>query len=297
MRMLTTFGEESRAARFGDYLVTLKIPNTVEAGAGGYAVWVHDDDHLARAQQELAAFQANPDDPRYTSAGGEAESIRKQEQKRQRRLAEKHVDVRTAWSRSGIGRAPLTIVLIAACLVVALLTQLGKDLQPVGAALFLDYGRVFQGQVWRIVTPIFLHFGPIHLLFNMVWLIDLGGRLEHHRGTLWLAGFVLVTAIVSNTAEYFLSIGADTPGFIDWTIRHGGFGGMSGVVYGLFGYLWMRSRRAPWEGLGVAPHVVTLMLIWLVACMTGLLGPIANVAHVFGLLVGVAWGWMKRRAR
>jgi membrane associated rhomboid family serine protease len=35
-----------------------------------------------------------------------------------------------------------------------------------------------------------------------------------------------------------------------------------------------------------------MMLIWLVACFTGLLGPIANYAHLAGLLMGMAWGWI-----
>ena len=38
------------------------------------------------------------------------------------------------------------------------------------------------------------------------------------------------------------------------------------------------------------PNTITMMLFWLVLCMTGLMGPIANAAHVVGLLVGVIFG-------
>ena len=66
------------------------------------------------------------------------------------------------------------------------------------------------------------------------------------------------------------------------------FGGMSGVNYALFGYAWMKGKYQPHQGIGVAQQTVTVMLFWLVLCFTGLVGAIANVAHVAGLLAGVA---------
>ena len=40
----------------------------------------------------------------------------------------------------------------------------------------------------------------------------------------------------------------------------------------------------------VHPNQVTVMIAWLVLCMTGIVGPIANAAHVAGISVGVALG-------
>ena len=67
---------------------------------------------------------------------------------------------------------------------------------------------------------------------------------------------------------------------------------MSGVVYGLLGYVWMKGKFDPSSGLFVHPQTVTMMLIWLVLCMTPVIPHIANTAHAVGLAVGVATGFL-----
>jgi GlpG protein len=137
---------------------------------------------------------------------------------------------------------------------------------------------VTTGQVWRLVTPIFLHFGIFHLVFNMFILFDLGSMIESRRGSWFLLLFVVVIAIASNLAEYYLP-NPRTP--------HPLFGGMSGVNYALFGYAWMKGKFQPYLGIGVAPQTVTVMLFWFVLCFTPLLPNIANMAHLAGLVGGV----------
>ena len=68
------------------------------------------------------------------------------------------------------------------------------------------------------------------------------------------------------------------------------FGGMSGVLYGLFGYLWMKGRFEPELGLALSPRLILLLIGWLFLCMTGVLGSVANTAHVAGLAVGMVIG-------
>ncbi|HED15094.1 MAG TPA: rhomboid family intramembrane serine protease [Gammaproteobacteria bacterium] len=129
-----------------------------------------------------------------------------------------------------------------------------------------------QGQWWRLLTPIFLHFGLLHLVFNMLWLWDLGDVLERVQGSRWLLLFVIFIGIASNLAQYVYA------GPL--------FGGMSGVVYGLLGYLWLRGYLDPHFPLRPNKSVVYLMLGWFVLAWTGLLGPIANMAHTIGLTGG-----------
>jgi GlpG protein len=139
------------------------------------------------------------------------------------------------------------------------------------------------GQVWRLVTPIFLHFGILHLAFNMLVLFDLASLIETRRGSLFLLMLVLVTAVGSNLAEYYL------PNPMHPDPR---FGGISGVNYALFGYAWIKGKYQPYLGIGVAPQTVTIMLFWLVLCFTPLMPNIANMAHVAGLIGGVSFAYV-----
>jgi GlpG protein len=136
---------------------------------------------------------------------------------------------------------------------------------------------VFQhGEFWRLLTPIFLHFGIIHILFNMMWLYQLGCMIEARQGSLTLLLLVVVTGIISNVAQYAVA-GPE-------------FGGMSGVVYALAGYVWMRGKHDRASGLGLDRQSITILLVWLVVCFTGLVGPVANYAHLAGLVSGMAIG-------
>lgn len=140
-----------------------------------------------------------------------------------------------------------------------------------------------QGHYWRLLTPAFLHFGLFHLLFNCLWLWELGRRIEKLAGSWHMLALVLLTGVVANLGQY----GWSGPSL---------FGGMSGVVYGLLGYIGVRHRIEPQPLLAIPPGVIVFMLAWLVICMTGIInlfmqGSVANAAHVGGLLSGVAMGW------
>ena len=156
------------------------------------------------------------------------------------------------------------------------------------------------GQVWRLVTPIFLHFGLPHLVFNMVVLWQFGVLIEARRGPWRYLALILVTAVLSNLAQYFLTVTWENGALS--VQANPAFGGMSGVIYGMFGYLWMKSRYEPALGLTLSPGIVILLIAWLFVCMSGVIGSVANTAHVAGLLVGVIigvaphlWGLMRRK--
>ncbi|TQV81004.1 rhomboid family intramembrane serine protease [Exilibacterium tricleocarpae] len=183
---------------------------------------------------------------------------------------------------------PLTLSLMVLSICGALLVELDGTL---GWLYFLTYEAprvVQQGELWRLVTPIFLHFGIFHIVFNSLWLWVLGQKLESFMGPWRLLGFIILTAVVSNTCQYLWS-------------RPVTFGGMSGVIYGFIGYIWLRQRLAPVSQLALPSGYIGFMLFWLVLCMSGVVTwvaqvGIANAAHFSGLLVGVIAGtWSARR--
>ncbi|RUL81744.1 rhomboid family intramembrane serine protease [Tautonia sociabilis] len=297
MRQIGTLPEE-QALRFADFLLTRGITSRVEQTNNGCAIWIHREDHLDRAREELRAFLEEPDAARYVEARREAEAVRRRQRQADREHARKTIPLRDRFSRPGGRLGPLTRALLAACLVVFLLNWIGPPIAGrslYGWLFFTDWfvrggnaglGPILGGQVWRLVSPIFVHFGPWHLIFNLYMVSQLGSAIERHRGTAEFGLLVLIAAVVSNFAQFALPDVFTAP---TARVGDGPFGGMSGVLYALFGYAWMRGRYDPASGLVLHPQTVLLLMIWLVVCFFNLLGPIANTAHVAGLVVGIGF--------
>lgn len=296
MRQIGTLPDERQVQRIGDYLLTQGIRIQAEPIESGFALWAFDEDRVAQARKELARFVANPDDARYQAAEREARELRDKWIKEQKQRQGKVVEVRRMWSSPQ--STPVTFALIAISIGVWFATGFGEDFEADSLARKLviaefrpagDHKIAFDGlargwpeppdnkrtgfQFWRLLTPIFLHLGPMHLLMNMMALHSLGRVIEFRRGSLRLLLLVLVTGVVSNIVQY------------EWAGP--AFGGMSGAIFGLFGYAWMKSEFDHSAGLFIPRMSVFWMLGWLFLCMYGLLGPIANGAHFAGLIVGI----------
>lgn len=301
MRHLTQFDDERQAQALADVLLAAGIDNSIQPSRdGSVGVWVHDEARLNEARALAADFDAAPDAARFAAAGAEA-AERRRSQAREAKLAQQRtIKVRERFS-SARAVGPVTLALIVASVGVALLTttpagfgqlQLGDRIDTVSWLSFQSYAQegdyvrwlvglpdLKSGQVWRLFTPIFIHFGIFHILFNMWWLRDLGTFVERRQSSWLLLVMVAVIAGVSNTAQFLVR---SSPYF----------GGMSGVVYGLFAYIWIRGRYDPQSGYAVSKQTVYWMIGFYVLCWTGLIGNIANVAHTAGLVVGAVWGWL-----
>lgn len=133
------------------------------------------------------------------------------------------------------------------------------------------------GQYWRLVTPIFLHFGWLHIVFNMLWLWELGRRIERAVGSMHLLMITFFIGIASNLWQ-----AASTP--------LSGFGGMSGVVYGLLAYCGVFSLILRDQRFELPLPIYVLMLASLALGYSGLLDSfvmMANTAHLMGLVYGI----------
>jgi GlpG protein len=177
----------------------------------------------------------------------------------------------------------ITSALIGASIVVSLISELGSSTSSLALFFIASPGstgfqNVLNGEFWRLITPIFIHFGLLHLVFNMMWLWDLGNFIEKKKGIYFFCKFVLAVGVSANLAEYLFT-------------HNQFFGGMSGVVYGFLGYVWMQGNRHPESGFVLHKQTVVMMLGWFILCWSGFLGPIANWAHTFGLGVGLVIGF------
>ncbi len=304
MRQLTSMTNENLAQRFADYLLTLRIPTQLREENGQIELWVQEEDQLPQARQELEAFLANPSDARYDQAGRAAQALRQQEARLEKEYQDRQNRFMELMARSNLGaRSIVTMLLILASVLATLASNFGaKESDTVQQALSIapfqrDDRLIYwnglealrSGQVWRAVTPIFLHFDLLHLLFNMFWLYELGGAVERSRGWWKYLLLVVLIAIGSNLAEYHVHLTLSRSPWLDFH-PNPLFGGMSGVVYGLFGYVWMKSRYEPELELTMPDFTVILFLIWFVVCLLGIVGPVANVAHGVGLLIGLGLG-------
>ena len=190
--------------------------------------------------------------------------------------------------RKLLRKTPVTAGLLVITLGLALLTNLGNNYSLVAPfSFFLMYitpepyliggwQHLFT-QPWRLITPIWLHFGILHLVFNSLWWWELGRRIELQQSGQKLLWLLLLTAILSNLAQAWQGINL--------------FGGLSGVIYGLLGYIWL------WDKLNkpvflLPEGIVIFMLVWLVLGFTDVLamvgaGNMATMAHLGGLLSGL----------
>lgn len=149
------------------------------------------------------------------------------------------------------------------------------------------FEKIKQGEVWRFVTPIFLHGDLLHLLFNMLWLYVLGRQIEFQIGKTRYLLFIFVAAIFTNTLQYLMG-GANFVGF-------------SGVLTAMLTFIWMRQTLAPWEKYDLQRSTFLFFMVFIfgmffiqttafgLEIFTGYTLPtfIANTAHIAGAAFGL----------
>ncbi|MCE2790980.1 MAG: rhomboid family intramembrane serine protease [Planctomycetota bacterium] len=327
MRQIGTLPTEHQASVLTDWLLAEGIEAKFERETAGFEIWVKDEDQLERARRELEAYLANPQERRYQEAAQRAADVQRAKLERQRRFERNLQQAGPAQTRSG----GLTLALILASIGVAVLTNFGEfpngptaamkalafNAVPaeLGSKLAVEHGfnseawalkfaSIRLGEFWRLVTPVFIHFGVLHLVFNLIWLYQFGRLIEGRYGSLLLGSLCLVVAIASNFAQVAVpaQFGGAMPNPQDPNLMIY-LGGMSGVVYGLFGFIWVRSLQDPSSGFFLPTSTIVIMVGWLFFCMAsdvgmmsgtsdGVRSSVANWAHGVGLVVGMAFAWL-----
>lgn len=302
MRYLAQIEGKQRAEAFVAYLLTQSISTHIEAVTGNeqlWDVWIRDEDSLAKARAELEQFKANSQDPKYSGAVSEARQIIKQKQESSKAATKniRQVNYRGATSMTSGRIPPLTLTLLIISIVVSLITnfmdrrstsKIGQtmieQLSFVSPRLYESSGgdpaaSLKRGEVWRAVTPVFLHGSPIHLAMNMFMLVMLGRVAERLVGTPRYALMVLLLAALPMLLACLMPPQLDGSPF---TV------GISGVLYGLAAYLWIIGMQRPELGFRIPNSMIALLLIVVVLGFTGMIGHLSNWGHLGGFVVGLA---------
>ena len=282
MRKLSDFKAEKEALRFWSFLCKEKIDSNLEKkeDGNGWEIWISEEDQLGQALMHYQEFAEKPNDSKFNSEQRVLPENESFSRKGKRHF--KEYNLRERWQSREKTPGVFTLALIITSVAVFLVSGMGQNTEIVGSFFISEKldGRLSEfssGQVWRVITPIFLHLGPFHLLFNMFWLYELGSQIERKKGGKFFLTFLLFVAIFSNLTQF--------------TFSGPNFGGMSGVIYGLFGYVWIKSRLDPGDGFLIDPAAAMIMFGFFLICFTGVFGGVANWAHAGGLAVGLAWGY------
>jgi len=300
MRLLTTVDSRAAAQTLGDALYADGVATTVkETRDGEFAVWVHDEERMEDAKAFLGSF--DPEASQFAEMAKKARAKKRKEAKADAELRARTEKIRQqieAKQNMRIGKA--TGALIAISVIVFVFTDFGMndearsyfqiaEIQRIGNQFFhATLPHIITHEPWRLVTPIFLHggggagaqgtmMGFVHLGFNMWMLYIIGTAVERAHSWWYMLLLVLVSAAVSNALQLY---------FVGPL-----FGGMSGVVYALFGYIWIRGKYDPTYPYRMPQQVVTFLVAWMVLGFVGFMN-MANWAHGGGLAVGVVWGFL-----
>ncbi len=274
MRLIGVWSSKKALSHFSGYLQSLGIESRVTSQDEQFELWVIKGDDVERARSEWSVFTQDPEAQRYRVRVKRKPSSDRQLKAHYRRYFKR---------AHGNG---LTIALMV-CALLSFIIQ--RTIWPglTQQLLILEPGQTvlhsWMYSPWRLLSPLLLHVNLLHLLFNLYWLYDLGSLIEVKESRWFYVVLLLIAALLSNVTQLCIVGPA--------------FGGLSGVVYGLFGYLWFLSQYRPWSGYYIRSDIAYWLLGWLVLGFTGFLGPVANWGHVGGFLAGIGLAIIKGRRR
>jgi len=260
--------------RFSRFMMSQGIGHRINEESGQQVIWVDGEQQAALVREALSRWPFDDE--------AELQSNRS--------VGREPLINPIVLLRKGVGaflRAPISFSLIVGCLWVALYSRLGAQPQNVailfypildtsGLVALIDSVDSFS-KILRSLSPMLLHFGELHLVFNMIWLWYFGRQLEPAQPYWLYALLILSCSFVGNTAQYLVS-------------GYNNFGGMSGVVYGLVGYAWMVHTFMPRSTLMINNRMFLVFVIALIAMEVFASSWIASAAHLGGLLAGLVMG-------
>lgn len=275
-------------SEFSRWLMAQGIAHRITEEQGQQVVFMADDRHKAQIQSVLRRYLED------SAFRGEIHGQLAQHGSERRAFKPAPV---VNYPRAMPSQAPIIYCLITLSILVAVFTDFGQggpilrmllivdpfqfdgNLSSFNARVEILQATLLAGELWRLLSPDFIHFSVLHITFNLLMLWILGGQLEIQKGSIAFLLQVIFVSSISNVAQFFDS------GYL--------FGGLSGVVYGLVGYCWVWKRVAP--EIFFPDALMKFSVVWLLIGYTPLtewvgLGRMANSAHLYGLIAGIVWG-------
>lgn len=186
--------------------------------------------------------------------------------------------------RTAVQKSYITYILIGFTILVYGLQWLSQSLSSGGydwpfllGAKINEY--ILLGQLWRLITPVFLHGNVLHIAFNMYALFSLGPALERYYGHSKFLLLYFIGAFAGNTLSFLLS---PNPSL-----------GASTAVFGLVAAeaVFIYKNRQMF-GSRARSMLMNLGLIIVVNLVIGLQPGIDNWGHLGGLFGGAVFAWM-----
>ncbi|WP_218312585.1 rhomboid family intramembrane serine protease GlpG [Alteromonas antoniana] len=271
---LIAFRQEGVAHLLANYLKSQSIDAKVERTSAGdeYMVVLANEDDALRARDITEAFLRNPNDPKYQQAAWE--------HGQQVTLTRTGSGMSIAGMMKNAMTSPMTASVLVICVVVYALSLFGL-FAPIASELMMQpLSLLVQNhEWWRVIGPAFIHFSILHIVFNLLWWGMLGAQIERTLGVSMLMLVFVISAVTSNIGQSFFT--DPLPGGLL------PFGGLSGVVYALMGFVWWLGWLKPQWGLSIPRGIIGFMLVWLVLGYADILWVnMANAAHTVGLITG-----------
>ncbi|HEX4638915.1 MAG TPA: rhomboid family intramembrane serine protease [Chthoniobacterales bacterium] len=154
----------------------------------------------------------------------------------------------------------------------------------------LDFAAVVsKGEFWRLFAALFLHYSPVHLIFNLLALYIIGPPLEKIIGTIRFAGCYLIAGVGSTAGVVLLTLAK--------IVRPAILVGASGCIMGIVG-VWagfLVRHRHTWQA---RQRLLNILMIIVIQFVFDLLTPqVSTSAHLCGLITGFALGLAVRPKR
>ena len=146
---------------------------------------------------------------------------------------------------------------------------------------------------WRMLTPVFLHFSLAHIIFNAAAMLQVGSWVERLWGLRFYLVLCLLTGIAGKALQY------------SWS-QSPMFGGLSGIVFGLFTFNGVTQLLQPSKAFPLPKGLYVMLAVWLIAGFTPFFEQVfgvqmGNGAHLGGALAGALtavlanWAQAKKR--